>query len=125
MPSGENIDHHRTVKYVEAKVDAPVAGQFTAVWATDGNSVAVTGPCPGCGGRTTTEFSTGIAGSKGWRGLGRPVPYLLRSPFTLFCQCGRAHDERPAGALDRGCGRFWLVDLPDEAGRPPAGTVKP
>jgi hypothetical protein len=125
LPSGENIDHHRTVKYVEAEVDAPAARQFTAVWAADGSSVAVTGPCPACGGRTATEFSTGIGGSKGLRGPNRHAAYKLQSPVTLFCECGHAHDDRPADALDRGCGRFWLVDLPDEALRPPVITAKP
>jgi hypothetical protein len=125
LPSGENIDHHRTVQYAETEVNAPAAGQFTTVWAAGGNSVTVTGPCPACGGRTTTEFSTGIGGSKALGGHGRPAAHKLPSPVTLFCQCGRAHDERPADAPDRGCGRFWLVDLPDEARRPPVGTAQP
>ena len=124
MPSGEHIDHHRTVKYVETEVDAPAVGQFTVVWKADGNRVTVTGLCPACGGRTTTEFSTGIGGSKGLRGLGRPAAYQLPSPVTLFCECGHAHDERPADARDRGCGRFWPVDLPDEARHAPIGTTK-
>ncbi len=125
MPSGENIDQHKTVRYIEAEAAAPAVGQFTAAWAADGRSVTVSGRCPACGGLTAMEFPTGIAGSKGFRGLGRPAACVLPSPVWLFCECGHAHDERPTDALDKGCGRFWPVCLPDDARRPSSRTGQP
>ena len=120
MPSGENIDHHKAIKYVEVEADAPAAGQFTAAWAAHGGSVTVAGPCPACGGRTANEFSPGIAGAKGFRRR-RPATHRLPLPVTLFCECGHAHDERPTEALDKGCGRHWPVYLPDDARSPLPG----
>lgn len=122
MPSGENIDQHKTVKYIEVEAAAPATGQFTAAWAAGGRSVTVSGHCPACGGRTATEFSPGIVGSKGLRRPGRLATYVLPSPVTLYCECGHTHDERPTDALDKGCGRFWPVHLPDDARRPPTGA---
>lgn len=126
MPSGGNIDHHKAVTYVETAADAQNAGQFTATWAPDGRSVTVKGHCPACGGTTSTKFSQGIAGSKGFRGISAPRSPELPFPVTLYCQCGHAHSERPPDALDRGCGRVWPVYLPDDARRPPmAGQPRP
>lgn len=126
MPSGTSSDHHRAVAYVETEADAQNAGQFTARWTPDGRSVQVSGHCPACGGTTGTEFTPGIAGSKGFRGLSAPRPPLLPSPVTLYCECGHVHSERPPDALDRGCGRFWPVYLPDDARRPPvSGPPQP
>jgi hypothetical protein len=31
---------------------------------------------------------------------------------TVFCECGHVHPDRPPDALDAGCGRFWVVELP-------------
>lgn len=125
MPSDENIDHHKAVKYVEAQADPTASGSFTAAWAVGGKSVTVAGHCPACGGRTTAEFWPGIVGSKAIRVTSRHTTYALPSPVTLFCECGHVHDQRPADALDKGCGRFWLVYLPDDARRPPSGTGQP
>ncbi len=46
-------------------------------------------------------------------------------PVTLYCQCGHALDERPANALDKGCGRFWPVYLPDDVRCTPSDTGQP
>lgn len=120
MADGGTIDKHaNSLAYVETEVNSPADGQFKAEWAPGGRTVTVSGPCPACGGRTATEFSPGIGGSKGFR---RPAPHPQRlpSPVTLFCECGYAHADRPPGALDKGCGRFWLVVLPDDARQPPS-----
>lgn len=112
MSSGGTIDHHSdTLKYVEAEALVAADKPFTVVRAPDGKGLTVTGPCPACGGRTSTDFTYGIGGTKGFRGLPTSPP-AIRSPVTLFCECGHVHDDRPADALDRGCGRFWLVDIP-------------
>jgi hypothetical protein len=125
LTSGGSIDQHKAVTYVETEADAQQAGQFTVTWTPDGRSVTVKGHCPGCGGTTSTEFSPGIAGTKGFRGISRRPP-TLPSPVTLFCECGHVHSERPPDALDRGCGRFWPVYLPDDAREPPvAGPPQP
>jgi hypothetical protein len=126
LPSGTSSDHHRAVAYVETEADAQNAGQFTARWTPDGRSVQVSGHCPACGGTTSTEFTPGLAGSKGIRGISPPRPPVLTAPVTLYCECGHVHSERPPDALDRGCGRFWPVYLPDDARRPPvAGAPQP
>ncbi|QXJ22963.1 hypothetical protein AGRA3207_004049 [Actinomadura graeca] len=31
---------------------------------------------------------------------------------TICCDCGHMHADRPEGAFDKGCGAFWLVELP-------------
>ena len=118
MPSGTSSDHHRAVAYFETEAGAQQAGEFTATWTSDGRSVTVKGHCPACGGTTSTEFSPGIAGSKGFRDISRR-PRILPSPVPLFCECGHVHSERPPDAVDRGCGRFWPVYIPDDAREPP------
>lgn len=127
MVEGGTFDKHKnSLAYVETEANSSTNGQFKAVWAPNGRSVIVSGPCPACGGRTATEFSPGIAGTKGFR---RPEPRsrTLPSPVTIFCECGHAHADRPADAWDKGCGRFWRVFLPDDQRQPPsvgsAGTT--
>jgi hypothetical protein len=122
-----SIDKHdNALAYVETEANSPANGQFTAAWATDGRTATVAGPCPACGGFTATEFSHGICGSKGFRGVFRaraPRPQGLPSPLTLFCECGHAHTDRPPDALDKGCGRFWPVFLPEDARLPPPASA--
>jgi hypothetical protein len=123
LADGRSIDKHaNSLAYVETEADSPADGQFKVAWAADGRTVTVSGPCPACGGRTATEFSPGIGGSKGFRGPA-PRPQGLPSPVTLFCECGHAHADRPPDALDKGCGRFWLVFPPDDARQPPSAVV--
>ena len=118
MADGGTIDKHdNSLAYVETEANSPAAGQFKAAWALSGRTV--TGPCPACGGRTATEFSPGIGSSKGFRRLA-PHSQSLPSPVTLFCECGHARADRPPDAFDKGCGRFWLVFLPDDALQPPS-----
>jgi len=120
LADGGTIDKHdNSLAYVETEANSQADGQFKAAWAPSGKTVTVSGPCPACGGRTATEFSPGIGSSKGFR---RPAPRSqgLPSPVTIFCECGHAHADRPPGALDKGCGRFWLVFLPDDARQPPS-----
>lgn len=120
MADGGTIDRHKnSLAYVETEANSSADGQFKAVWASNGRTVTVTGPCPACGGRTATEFSAGIAGAKGFhRSASRSQS--LPFPVTVFCECGHTHADRPTDALDKGCGRFWLVFLPDDQRRPPS-----
>ncbi len=126
MPSTANIDQHQSVAFVEAEEQVPPGEQFTATWAPDGRRVTVSGQCPACHGRTSTEFSPGIGGTKGFRGQTQPRPIVLPAPVTVYCECGHAHADRPPEAFDRGCGRYWPVYLPDGVRRPPVpGAAQP
>jgi hypothetical protein len=116
MPSGPTIDHHKPIHYVEQETAVLPDKPFEIKRRSEGTGLTATGICPACGGRTATTLSYGIGGSKGFRGL--PHPPLAKSPVTIFCECGHAHADRPADALDKGCGRFWLVDLPTELRTP-------
>jgi hypothetical protein len=114
-----NIEKHKNaLAYVEAEVVSPADGEFKATWARDGVTVSVSGHCPACGGRTASEYKPGIVGTKGFRRSLQP-PQSLRSPVTIYCECGHAHSNRPSDALDRGCGRYWLVFLTDAERQPP------
>jgi hypothetical protein len=119
-----HIEHHRALDYAETAADRPADGRFTAEWSADGRNVIVSGPCPACDGQTATQFSVGIGGTKGLRGVRDPATRELPSPVTLLCECGHAHADRPADAFDRGCGRYWWVYLPDDQRRPP-GEIAP
>jgi hypothetical protein len=111
--------HKERVKFAEVEAAAQTAGQFTAQWSNGGRSVTIKGHCPACGGLTSTDFSMGIGGSKGVRGLDRPRPaILIPSSVTIYCECGHAHDDRPPDAIDTGCGRFWAVHLTDAERQP-------
>jgi hypothetical protein len=125
LADGGTIDkHNNSLAYVEAEAESSADGQFTATWAPEGRSVTVAGHCPACGGRTATQFSLGIGGSKGIRTSAQGTQ-TLPTPVTIFCECGHAHADRPQDALDRGCGRFWLVFLPeDERQSPSAGSAQ-
>ena len=112
MSSGGTIDHHsNSLTYAEAEVTVPADKGFTVTRSPAGKGLTISGPCPTCGGRTSTDLSYGIGGTKGFRGGSRPE--AVRSPVTVYCECGHVHAERPADALDKGCGRFWLVDIPE------------
>ena len=116
--------HNNSLAYVEVEVEAVTDGQFTATWAPGGEGATVTGHCPACGGRTATKFSLGIGGSKGVRTSGQSAR-ALPAPVTIFCECGHAHADRPPDALDKGCGRFWLVFLTvDERQSPSEGSAQ-
>src|SRR5581483_2878068 len=106
LPDDAHIEHHKALHYVEAETDQPADRQFTVDWSADGRSVTVSGPCPACGGRTATQFSVGIGGSKGFRTARDQATRELPSSVTLFCECGHVHEDRPPDAYDRGCGRF-------------------
>lgn len=112
MTNFGTIDHHKPIKYVEAEM--PLETSFTIAVAADGKRVIISGACPACGGHTSADFPYGIggSGSKGWgfRGPSGPPP-TVRSPVTVYCECGHAHAARPPNAPDIGCGRFWPVEL--------------
>jgi hypothetical protein len=124
--SGDIVQHTSSVKYAEEEVTAP-DGSFSSKRITDeagrDKGLTIAGPCPKCGGRTAADFSYGIGGTKGFRSgdRARPIP----SPVTMYCECGHAHDDRPADAFDTGCGRYWDVIVPEDLRQPPAGQAKP
>lgn len=112
MPSGQTIDHHKPIHYVEQEVTVPPDRPFEVQRRAEGTGLTATGTCPACGGSTNTVLPYGIGGTKGYRRPARPPS--VKSPVTIFCECGHAHTDRPSDALDKGCGRFWLVDIPAE-----------
>jgi hypothetical protein len=116
VTSNGTIDHHKPVKYAEAEVMLPPGVVFTVTADIAHRTVTASGICPACGGQTTANFPYGIggSGSKGWgfRGSRPAVPLpSVRSPATVYCECGHYHADRPDTATDIGCGRFWMVEL--------------
>lgn len=122
--SGTFDNHNDALTFVQTKAPAQVPGAFTVTWTSDGKAATVAGVCPACGALTDTEFTPGIGGTKGVfekiLGRGVPAPSQLRSPLTLYCECGHAHTDRPAEAFDKGCGRYWEVNLIESDRQPPA-----
>jgi hypothetical protein len=108
LPWDRSIDHHKSIKYAETEARPQVP--FAVTRETDGHRVSflVSGNCPACGGLVTKEFSYGIAGTKGFRGPATPT---VPATATLYCECGHVHPDKPASAIDDGCGRFWRIDL--------------
>jgi hypothetical protein len=110
LPWGRSIDHHKSITYAE--IEEQVMVPFTVTLESDDGrtSFHVSGNCPACGGLMTKDISYGIGGSgtKGFRGPASPAAPVRA---TLYCECGRVHPDRPAGAADHGCGRFWRIKL--------------
>jgi hypothetical protein len=110
VTGGTANDQHWKVDYAEIETDATGPGsEFTVTWDPDRDTATITGHCPECRGRTSTKFSTGIPDTVKIRGR-KAVP-TLPSPVTLYCECGNPHNDRPADAQDRGCGRYWLLHV--------------
>ena len=111
MIQGRPIEHHRSVEY-RVHDDGTQAASFTVTTSTDGRTIEVTGACPSCGGFTATTWSYGTG--NGYKGVLRrqaaraAVP---SGPRTVCCECGHAHESRPADAVFLGCGAYWQVDL--------------
>jgi hypothetical protein len=107
LPQGRRIDHHRLIKYAATQQvpDTPFEVQRMP------DRVVVTGNCPACGGLMTKEFPYGIGGT-GTKGLfhGRSGP-VVPAKATMYCECGHVHPDKPADAIDDGCGRYWRIDL--------------
>ena len=108
MTSGGGSDQHKQVDYAEIEMDA-LGITFGVTWAPDGKKATIAGTCPECHGPTSMEFNAGIPDTAGFRGP-QKIP-ALPSRVTLYCECGRAHNDRPANARDRGCGRYWLIHI--------------
>lgn len=111
MPWGRGIDHHKSIKYAETEERLTVP--FTVEREADGKRAkfVVTGNCPACGGLMTKEFSYGISGT-GTKGLFRASSDpAVPATTTLYCECGHVHPDKPASAIDDGCGRFWPINL--------------
>jgi hypothetical protein len=119
LTSGAAGDEHKKVDYAEVQADAVTAGiTFSVKWADDAKKATITGRCPECRGMTSMEFPAGVPGVR-FRG---PDISTLPSPVTLLCECGHPHNDRPEGAPDRGCGRYWLYHV-DAADRVPPGYL--
>lgn len=102
-----DIDHHRELHYVETEFD-PQTG-FTVTASPDG--LEVSGTCPGCGGWTAMTLEHGSP--EGTKGLfGDKKAGTPSRTATIYCECGHVHADRPADAIDKGCGAFWSVELP-------------
>ena len=112
MTGGATGNEHRKIDYAEVETDAVARGiRFTVQWADDDEKATLTGLCPECRGMTSMEYPAAIPGTR-FRG---PVIPALSSPVTILCECGHPHNDRPADAPDKGCGRYWLyyVDAAD------------
>jgi hypothetical protein len=106
------IDHHRELGYVEAEFQLQTG--FTVTETAEARGLEISGICPGCGGRTTMALERGSP--QGFKGIfrrrnvdGPPAPPRT---VTIYCECGHMHTDRPAEAIDNGCGAFWSVELP-------------
>lgn len=75
----------------------------------DEAEMVVSGQCPGCHGRTVFAIRKGMP--EGTKGLPEGVAPEERA-VTIYCECGYPHANRPADAVDRGCGAYWKVRLP-------------
>jgi hypothetical protein len=115
MPWGgkKRIDRHKAIPYAETKVVVPMGMPFTVTSKADGKReiLTISGTCPACGGSMSKEFSVGVGGSGTKGGRKHRLPAAAESE-TIYCECGRLHPDRPDGATDDGCGRYWDVDLP-------------
>lgn len=107
-----DIDHHRDRAYAETAF--PAHGEFTVTETPAG--LEVTGNCPACGGLTVMMFDygppDGVKGVFRRRDAGHSQRAAGPRTVTIYCECGHVHAERPEGALDRGCGAFWKVEIP-------------
>lgn len=114
MPWGgkKQIDQHKAIPYAETKVGVPMETPFSVTRQANGKreTFVVSGTCPACGGSMSKEFSVGVGGS-GTKGGWKHQP-AATEPEIVYCECGRLHPDRPDGATDDGCGRYWDVDLP-------------
>lgn len=114
MTQPQPHDHNKPYSEVDlGKLDAPA---FTQRSSPEGGGLIVGGLCPGCHGRTETEFRRGTpgTGSKGvldW--LTRQGPSVTEPEPLVgevhFCECGHAHPQMPADALFIGCGASWRI----------------
>ncbi|MFF0118376.1 hypothetical protein ACFYP0_07760 [Micromonospora arida] len=79
----------------------------------DDNGIGVSGTCPACQGRTSSDHEVGSP--QGYKGVfprsRNVVPVLPPGSFTVICACGYPHAERPAEAGESGCGAYWKVKV--------------
>lgn len=106
MPDPQ-IEHHRSVHY--RLQDHGLLPGFTATPLPDGSGLHVTGICPGCGGRTTTNWYYGTG--NGYKSFGRKKQPAAEPADgrTVCCECGHGHKDRPADEPFQGCGAYGRV----------------
>ncbi|POM27618.1 hypothetical protein BTM25_20340 [Actinomadura rubteroloni] len=101
-------EHHRDLGYTETEFPAQ---QFSVAESERG--LTISGTCPACGGRTVTTLGRGSPeGAKGFFRRGAVRTSAAPRTVTVYCECGHVHADRPADAIDAGCGAFWDVELP-------------
>lgn len=101
------IEHHRSVHY--RVQDHDLLLDFIVTPLSDGTGVRVTGICPGCGGRTTTNWYFGTG--NGYKAF-RRKKVLATEPAggrTVCCDCGHSHKDRPTDEPFQGCGAYGRV----------------
>ncbi|MFF9522402.1 hypothetical protein ACF1DV_10570 [Streptomyces achromogenes] len=117
--------HAFTLAYEEEDMGL-VAVPFTVTPSTDGHGIVVTGACPRCHGRTSTEYrhgapGTGTKGLRSWLTGRHPAPDVNADAALLrrelhFCECGHPHAGLPQDAPFIGCGASWRVNGLDASG---------
>ncbi|WP_409463651.1 hypothetical protein [Amycolatopsis sp. GA6-003] len=108
MTDNTRIERHRSISY-QVK-DYELQPGFVSEPLAGGRGITVTGICPGCGGRTTTNWYYGTG--NGYKSFLRkkeatPEPAGGR---TVCCDCGHGHADRPADEPFLGCGAHWRVE---------------
>jgi hypothetical protein len=101
------IEHHRSISY-QVK-DYELQSGFITEPMAEGRGINVTGTCPGCGGRTTTNwyYGTGNGYKSFWRKKEPPSEPV--DGRTVCCDCGHGHLDRPVEEPFQGCGAYWRV----------------
>ncbi|MFJ7218874.1 hypothetical protein [Amycolatopsis sp. NPDC098790] len=109
MTEDTPIEHHRAISY-QVK-DYELQPEFSTQRLVGGHGINVTGICPGCGGRTTTNWYYGTGnGYKAFRRKKEPVTEPADGR-TVCCDCGHGHADRPADEPFQGCGAHWRVKI--------------
>ncbi|MER5946104.1 hypothetical protein ABT127_08580 [Streptomyces sp. NPDC001904] len=116
--------HAFDIVYAEQHLGT-VTTRFTGRPTPDGRGVVLEGVCPGCQGRTRTEYRCGVpgAGTKGlmsWLKGEQAGPGPAGDAAALleewhYCECGHPHRLMPPDAVFVGCGASWRVAAVDTA----------
>ncbi|MBO1331698.1 hypothetical protein [Streptomyces sp. VRA16 Mangrove soil] len=123
-PTASAVPHAFDTAYAEQHLGTATT-RFTGRRTADGLGVVLEGRCPGCQGRTRTEYRRGVPGS-GTKGLlswlkgEQPGPGLAGDLAALadewhYCECGHPHPLMPGDAVFVGCGASWRVAAVDPA----------
>lgn len=114
MSDSQPVESHRAIDYV-LDFHPDQATLFHVEASADGRKVIIQGICPGCGGRTQTEWTTGTG--NGYKSIFSRSSAAAKACIPdrnrlVKCECGHAHPNRPDTELYRGCGANWYVEMP-------------